>query len=71
MFENKTEEQARQEILKLVSEYCKKYHRKSEYKDGDRINYAGRIYDENEMTNLVDSSLEFWLTAGEYTERFE
>lgn len=71
MFENKTEEQARQELLKLTAEYCKKYHRKNEYKDGDRINYAGRIYDENEMTNLVDSALKFWLTAGEYTEKFE
>ena len=71
MFENKTEEQARQEILKLTAEYCEKYHQKSEYKDGDRINYAGRVYDKNEMTNLVDSALKFWLTAGEYTERFE
>nr|MCR4563208.1 lipopolysaccharide biosynthesis protein RfbH [Clostridiales bacterium] len=67
----KTEEQARQEILKLTAEYCEKYHQKSEYKDGDRINYAGRVYDKNEMTNLVDSALKFWLTAGEYTERFE
>jgi|APSaa5957512622_1039677.scaffolds.fasta_scaffold01518_3 CDP-6-deoxy-D-xylo-4-hexulose-3-dehydrase len=36
-----------------------------------RINYAGRVYDEKEMTNLVDSALDFWLTTGRYTDRFE
>uniref|UniRef100_A0A7V3VU24 Lipopolysaccharide biosynthesis protein RfbH n=1 Tax=candidate division WOR-3 bacterium TaxID=2052148 RepID=A0A7V3VU24_UNCW3 len=36
-----------------------------------RINYAGRIFDEREMTNLVDSALDFWLTAGKYAEEFE
>ena len=36
-----------------------------------RINYAGRVYDEKEMVNLVDSSLDFWLTAGRYAEKFE
>ena len=39
--------------------------------DKSRINYAGRVYDEKEMINLVDSSLDFWLTAGRYAERFE
>jgi CDP-6-deoxy-D-xylo-4-hexulose-3-dehydrase len=36
-----------------------------------RINYAGRVYDEKEMINLVDSSLDFWLTSGRYAEKFE
>ncbi|NOX25950.1 MAG: lipopolysaccharide biosynthesis protein RfbH [Deltaproteobacteria bacterium] len=36
-----------------------------------RVNYAGRVFDEKEMVNLVDSSLEFWLTTGRYTEKFE
>ena len=36
-----------------------------------RINYAGRVYDEKEMINLVDSALDFWLTTGKYAERFE
>ncbi len=35
------------------------------------ISYAGRVFDEKEMVNLVDSSLDFWLTAGPYTEKFE
>lgn len=67
----KTEQQAREEILNLVSEYCLTYHNNSEYKKGDRISYAGRIYDEEEMVNLVDSALEFWLTSGRYTKEFE
>ena len=38
---------------------------------GDHIPYAGRVFDEREVTNLVDSSLDFWLTAGRYAEMFE
>lgn len=71
MFENMTEQEARAEILDLVSSYCDKYHNKGEYKRGDRIAYASRVYDHEEMVNLVDSALEFWLTSGRYTEEFE
>jgi len=72
MFENKTEQEARKEILTIVEEYCNKYHNiKKEFKEGDRIPYASRVYDSKEMTNLVDSALEFWLTSGRYTEEFE
>lgn len=72
MFENMTEEQARKEILTQVEQYCNKYHnQKKPFEEGDRISYASRVYDSAEMVNLVDSSLEFWLTAGRYTERFE
>ena len=63
MFENMTEQQAREQILKMVDEYCGKYHNnKKEFTEGDRIPYASRVYDSEEMCNLVDSSLEFWLT---------
>lgn len=72
MFENKTESEARAEILGLVEEYCNRYHnQKKEFREGDRISYASRVYDSAEMVNLVDSSLEFWLTAGRYTDQFE
>lgn len=71
MFENKKEEQAKQEILNLVAEYCDKFHNQKQYKEGDRIPYASRVYDHAEMVNLVDSALEFWLTAGRYTDEFE
>lgn len=72
MFENKTETEAREEILALVKEYCGTYHnQKKVFTPGDRISYASRVYDEEEMCNLVDSALEFWLTSGRYTQEFE
>lgn len=64
-------ERDKQEILQLVEEYCEKYHRKKPFSEGDKINYAARVYGAEEMTNLVNSALDFWLTSGEYTERFE
>lgn len=71
MFEHKSEQEAKKEILELVKEYCNTYHVPKQYQPGDRIPYAGRVYDEEEMVNLVDSALEFWLTSGQYTEKFE
>ncbi len=71
MFENMTEEEARKEILSAVGEYYRQYKTEKPYKEGDRIPYASRVFDEREMTNLVGSSLEFWLTAGRYTKEFE
>lgn len=71
MFEDKTREEAAREILDGVREFYKKYMAGPGHKDGGRIPYAGRVFDEAEMMNLVDSSLEFWLTGGRYTDRFE
>ena len=72
MFDEKNEKEARKEILELVKEYYLKYHKKKkEFIPGDKIRYSSRVYDENEMINLVDSSLEFWLTSGRYTKEFE
>jgi CDP-6-deoxy-D-xylo-4-hexulose-3-dehydrase len=66
-----TKEEAGKKILESVSAYYEKFMQRPEYKDGDRISYASRVFDEKEMVNLVDSSLEFWLTSGRYTEEFE
>ena len=72
MLKNKTQEEARREILELVKEYHDAFHnKKKEFKEGDRITYASRVYDSEEMVNLVDASLEFWLTAGRYFYEFE
>lgn len=72
MFEKKTEIQAKEEILVAVKEYCDTFHnQKKVFKQGERISYAGRVYDSAEMVNLVDSALEFWLTSGRYTDAFE
>ena len=52
--------------MNSVAEYYKKFMVKPEYKDGDRIAYASRVFDEKEMMNLADSMLEFWLTSETY-----
>ena len=68
----KAEQQAKAEILNLVKEYCDAYHNvRAPFEEGQRIPYASRVYDSAEMVNLVDSALEFWLTAGRYTDTFE
>ena len=72
MFENISEQQARKEILISIKEYADKFHRqKKTFQPGQNIPYASRVYDSSEMVNLVDSSLDFWLTAGRYTDEFE
>ena len=59
-------------ILEMVKEYCDMYHKpQQDFHAGDRIPYASRVYDYNEMVNLVDSALEFWLTSGRYVDEFE
>lgn len=67
-----TQEQHRARILALTRAYCRKYLTSAEpYAPGQRIPYAGRVFDEEELACLVDSALDFWLTGGRYTDRFE
>lgn len=66
-----TKAQARESILSLVKEYCNTYHNNDTYREGDKIPYAARVYDHEEMCALVDAGLDFWLTSGRYTEQFE
>lgn len=67
-----TKKELHDQILELVKKYCDTYHnQETQFKPGDRIPYASRVYDHDEMMNLVDSALEFWLTAGRYTAQFE
>lgn len=61
----------RRQILELVREYQKSEPAKTFRPGEDTVRYAGRYYDETELVNLVDSSLDFWLTAGRYSEQFE
>ena len=66
------ESEAREQIKKLVTEY---YHdfkeKKEEYKEGERITYAARVFDEKEMCALTDATLDFWLTTGRFADQFE
>ena len=68
-------EKLRREILEKVAEYYDIVHapaQKQEFVPGkSRVNYAGRVFDEKELLNLIDSSLEFWLTYGRYSKEFE
>lgn len=48
-----------------------KHNRPDQFHPGDRIHYAGRVFDEAEITALIDASLDFWLTTGRYADRFE
>jgi CDP-6-deoxy-D-xylo-4-hexulose-3-dehydrase len=69
------QEQLKKEILEKVKEYYKLVHKpvqSQKFIEGkSRVNYAGRVFDDNEMINLVDSALDFWLTYGKYSKEFE
>ena len=66
------ETQLKAQNLDMVEEYCRLFHnKKKEFQPGDRITYASRSYGCEEMRNLVDAALEFWLTSGRYTTEFE
>jgi len=60
-----------QAIKAAVAYYEHRHAAKKTFQPGDRIPYAARIFDEREVSALIDSSLDFWLTAGRYAERFE
>ncbi|HEV7770444.1 MAG TPA: lipopolysaccharide biosynthesis protein RfbH [Solirubrobacterales bacterium] len=62
----------RDQILDLVREYHDVAFAPDEFRPGETpIRFAGRVFDENEIVNLVDSSLEFWLTTGPWAQKFE
>lgn len=64
-------EEIRKQILELTKEYYKAKFADNNFIPGkSRVNYAGRVFDEKELVNLVDSSLDFWLTEGRYSEQF-
>ena len=66
------EKVAREQIKALVSEYYQTFKKeKKDFKPGDRISYASRVYDEKEMCALTDAMLDFWLTTGRFAEQFE
>ena len=68
----RNEEEARKEILDAVTDYYNAFKRdKQEFEQGDKIPYAGRVYDEKEMRSLSEACLDFWLTSGRFVEKFE
>ncbi|MCJ7676647.1 MAG: lipopolysaccharide biosynthesis protein RfbH [Anaerolineales bacterium] len=67
-----SESDLRTQILKLVAEYHRERFGSIPFRPGvDAVHYAGRVFDSHEMQALVDSALDFFLTAGRYADQFE
>ncbi|AUS95093.1 lipopolysaccharide biosynthesis protein RfbH [Clostridium thermosuccinogenes] len=67
------EKALREKVINAAIEHYKVMHgqNKGRFTPGDRISYAGRVFDEKEISYLIDASLEFWLTSGKYADMFE
>lgn len=67
------EKELRKQVIDAAIKYYEFRHKKGgkPFAPGDRIPYAGRVFDDKEIAALIDSSLDFWLTTGRYAERFE
>ncbi len=67
----KSEEEIHDSIMSLIREWYDIKHRNKPFVPGETyLNYSGRVFDEKELINLIDSSLEFWLTGGKYDDEF-
>jgi CDP-4-dehydro-6-deoxyglucose reductase, E1 len=65
-------DELREQILELVSEYYAAAFANGSFSPGETtVQYAGRVFDSDELLHLVDSSLDFWLTSGRYARRLE
>ena len=63
--------QLRKEIISKTIEYHQARFSETEFIPGkSRVNYAGRVFDEKELINAVEASLDFWLTEGRFSEEF-
>ncbi len=60
-----------QTIQAAIKHYEVKHKKNGSFSPGDRISFAGRVFDEREIAALVDAALDFWLTTGRYTDQFE
>ena len=62
----------REQIDVLVRQYYQEqFSNRTFNPETDLVHYAGRVFDAEELCNLVDASLDFFLTANRYAERFE
>jgi CDP-6-deoxy-D-xylo-4-hexulose-3-dehydrase len=63
--------QLRQEIIAKTIKYHQARFAKTEFIPGkSKVNYAGRVFNEQELVNAVEASLDFWLTEGRFSEEF-
>jgi CDP-6-deoxy-D-xylo-4-hexulose-3-dehydrase len=64
--------QIKSKILELVKEYCEQEHSKKKFIPGESVvPVSGKVYDYTDMSNLVEASLDFWLTTGRFNREFE
>ena len=69
--EKPSEQQLRTEILDRVREYYYARHLPEEFIPGQTpVRFGGRIFDAEELVNLVDAALDFWLTEDRYSTEF-
>lgn len=69
---NDRERFLRNQVLDATKDYYEEVLKQDfSFSKGDKISYGGRVYDEKEVVNLVDSALDFWLTSGRYVDKFE
>ena len=62
----------RHQILDLTKKYYDLNFSSDDFLPGETyVNYSGRVFDQDELINLIDSSLDFWLTSGRYAKQFE
>lgn len=67
-----SEQEARNDILQKVTEYYHQFKEENkEYMEGNKVPYAGRVFDEKEMCSLTETALDFWLTSGRFVDKFE
>jgi len=70
--DNLKAEALRHQILDLVAEYHKQAFPPRPFLGGiSTVPVSGKVFDENELQHLVDSSLDFWLTTGRFADQFE
>jgi len=65
------DEKLRKDILVKASQFHAARKKEKFVPGKSKVHYSGRVYDEEEIAALVDSSLDFWLTAGRYADKFE
>lgn len=69
--DNKDRELRDKAVRAALEYYAFKHKGQRPFTPGDRIPYAGRVFDEREVGNLIEASLDFWLTTGRFAEQFE
>jgi CDP-4-dehydro-6-deoxyglucose reductase, E1 len=72
MTDKERDEKLRNKVKEAALEYYQFKHVKpaGSFQPGDRVPYAGRVFNEEEIVNLIDASLDFWLTEGRFSQDF-